>query len=199
MVYTAYYDGIDQTLALSIGGEKIHLEVANRAILRAKEIGVQDRGQRQRPGIQTAKAAGGEGCLQSPLARRGAIRRLRAEIVDNSCRTWKKTLRRSKAEGSDSKRSYGFCGCQPPDNGCVRTECHRIFTNLTKPNELLHLAYNVALKTMLTRNCCCRSSERHFRDYAVDEVAPEGRFSEGAAQAISLLWRVVAPGSRGAF
>ncbi|KQX51241.1 MULTISPECIES: hypothetical protein [unclassified Ensifer] len=43
MVYTAYYDGIDQTLALSIGGEKIHLEVANRAIFRAKEIGVQDR------------------------------------------------------------------------------------------------------------------------------------------------------------
>lgn len=88
MVNTAFYDGFDQTLALSIGGEKIHLEAANQAIFRAfgKEIGLPDRAIDQtfkQLKRQVEKAAS---IIRPPDAEPadGFVHRFK-EIVDNSC------------------------------------------------------------------------------------------------------------------
>ncbi|AEH82451.1 type II toxin-antitoxin system HipA family toxin [Sinorhizobium meliloti] len=88
VVNTAFYDGFDQTLALSIGGEKIHLEAANQAIFRAfgKEIGLPDRAIDQtfkQLKRQVEKAAS---IIRPPDAEPadGFVHRFK-EIVDNSC------------------------------------------------------------------------------------------------------------------
>ncbi|MER9228771.1 HipA domain-containing protein [Mesorhizobium sp. M0664] len=88
VVNTAFYDGFDQTLALSIGGGKIHLEAANQAIFRAfgKEIGLPDRAIDQtfrQLKRQVEKAAS---IIRPPVAEPpdGFAHRFK-EIVDNSC------------------------------------------------------------------------------------------------------------------
>ena len=88
MVNTAFYDGFDQTLALSIGGERIHLEAANPAIFRAfgKEIGLPNRTIDQtfkQLKRQVEKAAS----IIRPSGAEppdGFVHRFK-EIVDNSC------------------------------------------------------------------------------------------------------------------
>ncbi|RUX08101.1 type II toxin-antitoxin system HipA family toxin [Mesorhizobium sp. M8A.F.Ca.ET.059.01.1.1] len=88
VVNTAFYDGLDQTLALSLGGAKIHLEAANQAVFRAfgKEIGLPDRAIDQtfaKLKRQVEKAAS---IVHPPDAEPpdGFVHRFK-EIVDNSC------------------------------------------------------------------------------------------------------------------
>lgn len=88
VVNTAFYDGFDQTLALSIGGQKVHLEAANQALFRAfgKTIGLTEPAinqafnqmkrqvQKAAPIIQPSDAEPADGFMHKFK-----------EIVDNSC------------------------------------------------------------------------------------------------------------------
>lgn len=88
VVNTAFYDGFDQTLALSFGGRKVHLEAADQALFRTfgKSIGLPEsaiNGAFARMKRQVAKAAP---IIQPPDAEApdGFMHRFK-EIVDNSC------------------------------------------------------------------------------------------------------------------
>jgi serine/threonine-protein kinase HipA len=88
VVNTAFYDGFDQTLALSFGGKKIQLEAADQALFRTfdKAIGLREQVKDQafkRLKRQVQKAAP---IIQSPDAESadGFMNKFK-EIVDNSC------------------------------------------------------------------------------------------------------------------
>jgi len=88
VVNTAFYDGFDQTMALSLGGEKIHLESVSQAIFRTfgREIGLPDKAIDQtftQLRRQVEKAAP---IIRPPDAEppNGFMHKFK-EIVDNSC------------------------------------------------------------------------------------------------------------------
>ncbi|SCW89908.1 serine/threonine-protein kinase HipA [Rhizobium mongolense subsp. loessense] len=88
VVNTAFYDGFDQTLALSIGGEKIHLEAANQAVFRAfgKKIGLPDMAIDQTFRQLKRQVGKATPIIRPPDAEPpdGFVHRFK-EIVDNSC------------------------------------------------------------------------------------------------------------------
>lgn len=88
VVNTAFYDGFDQTLALSFGGKKVHLEAADQALFRTfgKAIGLPEAAVNQsftQMKRQVDKAAA---IIQPPDAEPadGFMHKFK-EIVDNSC------------------------------------------------------------------------------------------------------------------
>ncbi|BCM17613.1 type II toxin-antitoxin system HipA family toxin [Mesorhizobium sp. J8] len=88
VVNTALYDGFDQTLALSISGQKVHLDAANQAVFRAfgREIGLPDRAIDQTFKLLKRQVEKAASIIRPPDAEPpdGFVHRFK-EIVDNSC------------------------------------------------------------------------------------------------------------------
>jgi len=88
VVNSAFYDRFDQTLALSIGGQKIHLEEARQEVFRAfaREIGLPDRAVDQTFAQLKRQVEQAASVIRPPDAEQpdGFTHKFK-EIVDNSC------------------------------------------------------------------------------------------------------------------
>lgn len=85
---TAIYDGYDQTLALSIGGKKVHLDTVDGQLFRkfGQEIGIRDRAIDQTFVDLKRKVGKAATVIQPPDAEEpGGFRNRYAEIVNNTC------------------------------------------------------------------------------------------------------------------
>ncbi|TCL63211.1 HipA domain-containing protein [Rhizobium sp. BK251] len=88
VVNTALYDGFDQTLALSIGGQKVHLEAAGHDLFRrfGKDIGLPERAVDLTFAQLRRRVAQAEKIIMPPPAEQAdGFRHKFKEIVDNSC------------------------------------------------------------------------------------------------------------------
>ena len=89
VVNTAIYDGFDQTLALSIGGRKVHLDQTDGALFRdfGREIGLNDRAIDQALADLHRQVEKAAAIIEPPEGESpdGFVHRY-AEIVRNSCR-----------------------------------------------------------------------------------------------------------------
>ncbi|WP_431324307.1 HipA domain-containing protein [Rhizobium sp. YTU87027] len=88
VVNTALYDGFDQTLALSFGGNKVHLEAADQGLFRSfgKTIGLPEAAVNQSFKQMKRQVEKATSIIQPPEVEPpdGFMHRFK-EIVDNSC------------------------------------------------------------------------------------------------------------------